>query len=129
MPKLLDANIIIRFLVADEKEKADKIEQILKINEELVLTDVTISEIIWVLSSYYKESRSEIIKKITALINLPQIRCNKKIILLALNFFEKYNIDWIDAYLVAYSQENKISEVYSYDRDLDKMKKIKRIEP
>ena len=129
MAKLLDANIIIRFLVADSKEKADAIEKLFQSDETLILTDVTISEIVWVLSSYYKDVRSEIVKKITTLIHLPQIKCSKKIILIALSWFEKYNIDWIDAYLVAYAEENTITEIYSYDRDLDKIKKIKRLEP
>ena len=91
MEKVLDANIIIRFLVDDDKEKADAIEKLLRSNETLILTDVTIAEIIWVLSSYYKEPKKDIVKKITALIHLPSIKCNKKVMITALNFFEKHN--------------------------------------
>jgi predicted nucleic acid-binding protein len=129
MEKVLDANIIIRFLIDDDKEKADAIEKLLRSDQILILTDVTISEIIWVLSSYYKEIKKEIVKKITALINLPSIKCNKKLIVTALSFFEKYNIDWIDAYLAAYTKENDLKEIYSYDLDLDKIKSIKRLTP
>lgn len=129
MSKLIDANIIIRFLLADDKKKADAIEKLLQSKEKFILTDVTISEIIWVLSSYYQEEKTAIVKKIAALINLPQITSNKKILLLALSYFKEYNIDWIDAYLTAFAQYHKIKEIYSYDKDLDKIKTIKRKEP
>ena len=129
MEKVLDANIIIRFLVDDDKEKTNAIEKLIRSNETLILTDVTIAEIIWVLSSYYKEPKKDIVKKITALIHLPSIKCNKKVIITALSFFEKHNIDWIDAYLAAYTKENDLKEIYSYDLDLDKIKSIKRLTP
>lgn len=129
MEKILDANIIIRYLVEDDKQKANAIESLLQSDKILILTDVTISEIIWVLSSYYHEKKEEIIKKITALIHLPSIKTNKSLILKALYIFQKNKIDWIDAYLAAFAIENKIETIYSYDTDLDKIKKIKRREP
>jgi len=129
MATILDANIIIRFLVNDEKEKANAVEQLLQSDKILILSDVTISEIIWVLSSYYEEKKTDIIEKITALAHLPSIKCNKKTILTALVLFKKHSIDWADAYLAAYAEESGLQEIYSYDRDLDKIKKIKRLEP
>ena len=129
MEKILDANIIIRYLVEDDKKKVDAIESLLQSNETLTLTDVTISEIIWVLSSYYQETKDEIIKKITVLIHLSSIKSNKNLILRALDIYQKNNIDWIDAYLSAYAIENNIDGIYSYDQDFDKVKKVKRIEP
>jgi len=129
MPKILDANVIIRYLVEDNEERANAIERLLKSDEELVLTDVTISEIVWVLSSYYENTRQEIVEKISSLVQLPSIKCGRRVVLVALGLFQKFNIDWVDAYLAAYAGENGFSEIYSYDRDLDKVKKIKRLEP
>lgn len=129
MVKILDANVIIRYLVADDEKKADAIERLLKSDEILILTDVTISEIVWVLSSYYENTRDEVVEKISTLVQLSSIKCSKKIILTALNLFQKHNIDWVDAYLAAYAEENNIDEIYSYDHDLDKVKGAKRLEP
>ncbi len=129
MAKILDANVIIRYLVEDDEKKADAIEHLLKSDEVLILTDVTISEIVWVLSSYYENTRNEIVEKISTLIQLSSIKCNKRLVLLALSLFQKYNIDWVDAYLAAYGEENNIDEMYSYDHDLDKVKGVKRLEP
>lgn len=129
MAKILDANVIIRYLVGDDEKKADAIERLLKSDEVLILTDVTISEIVWVLSSYYENTRDEVVEKISTLVQLSSIKCNKKIVLIALSLFQKHSIDWVDAYLAAYAEENNIGEIYSYDHDLDKIKGVKRLEP
>lgn len=129
MEKVLDANIIIRYLVEDDKKKVDAIEALLQSDEILILTDITISEIIWVLSSYYQETKNEIIRKITVLIHLSSIKSNKNLILRALDIYQKNNNDWIDAYLSAYVIENNIDGIYFYDQNFDKVKKIKRMEP
>lgn len=129
MAIILDANIIIRFLVNDDKEKAHVVEQLLRGDNTLILSDVTISEIIWVLSSYYEEEKTDIVEKIIALVHLPSIKCNKKTLLTALVLFKTHNIDWADAYLAAFTEENGLEEIYSYYRNLDKIKKIKRLEP
>lgn len=129
MAKILDANVIIRYLVEDDEKKADAIEHLLKSDEVLILTDVTVSEIIWVLSSYYENTRNEVVEKISTLVQLSSIKCNKRIILFALSLFQKHNIDWVDAYLAAYGQENNTDGIYSYDHDLDKIKGVKRLEP
>jgi predicted nucleic acid-binding protein len=129
MEKILDANLIIRYLVEDDKKKVDAIEKLFKSDINFILTDVTISEIIWVLISYYKQKKQSIINKIASLIHLPNIKSNKVLIVRALEFYKKFDIDWIDAYISAYAVENKIKEIYSYDKDLDKIKNIKRLEP
>ena len=129
MVKILDANVIIRYLIEDDEKKAGAIESLLKSDEVLILTDVTVSEIIWVLSSYYENTREEVVEKISTLVQLSSIKCNKKVVLLALSLFQKHNIDWVDAYLAAYGEENNIDKIYSYDHDLDKVKGVKRLEP
>lgn len=129
MPNLLDANLIIRYLVEGDKEKTEAVEKLLKSNEKLILPDVTVSEIIWVLSSYYETPKEEIAEKIDALLSLGCIKANKKILFQALSFYKKLNIDWVDAYLSSLAIEKKVEKIYSYDEDLDKIKEIKREEP
>lgn len=129
MPNLLDANLIIRYLVEDDKEKTEAVEKLLKSKEKLILTDVTVSEIIWVLSSYYEVPKEEIAEKVEALLLLGCIKTNKKILFQALSFYKKLNIDWVDAYLSSFATEKKIKRIYSYDKDLDKIREINREEP
>lgn len=130
MPKIVDANIILRYLVGDSPLQAGRIKKLISENKEkLILTDLTVAEIIWVLGSYYQQERKEIAEKIFSLLETPIFIVNKSLLTRAVHYFQEYNLDYIDAYLIAYGQENNISQVLSYDQSIDKVKEIKRIEP
>lgn len=130
MVKLLDANLIVRYLTQDNLRQAKAFEHLLKTaKEKLILTDVTMAEIVWVLSSYYELPKKEIIEKIEGILGLEIFEINRDIIGQALTYYRQYNLDWIDAYLAAYGKRNKIKTILSYDRDLDKISEVKRKEP
>lgn len=130
MVKLLDANLIVRYLTQDNLRQAKAFEHLLKtVKEKLILTDVTMAEIVWVLSSYYELPKKEIIEKIEGILGLEIFEINRDIIGQALTYYRQYNLDWIDAYLAAYGKRNKIKTILSYDRDLDKISEVKRKEP
>ena len=74
-------------------------------------------------------SKNEIIEKLEGILGLEVFEINRNIIGQALTYYRRYNIDWIDAYLIAYGKRNKIKTIFSYDNDLDKVKDIQRKEP
>lgn len=130
MAKIIDANIVLRFLLGDSPTKTAAIKKLLGNKEEkLILTDVTIAEIIWTLSAHYQKPKGYICEKVFYLLELPGVTFSRPLILNAILLYQNHNIDYIDAYIAAYAQENKISEIVSYDRHLDKIKEIQRIEP
>ena len=47
--------------------------------------------------------------------------------LTALDDMEKHNLDFVDALTLQTMKKNKIKEIYSNDRDFDKVKWIKRV--
>jgi predicted nucleic acid-binding protein len=127
MSDFIDSNLILRFLLDDPG--ADKVERLLKGKKKLILTDVTIAEIVWVLGLFYKWNRKTITDAITGLINLDSIVSDQELFLIILKIFKTHNVDFIDAYLAANLIRNEDGVVYSYDRDFDKIPKIKRAEP
>lgn len=128
--KLIDANLIIRYLTRDDPKKAHKVKKLLEdTNEELLLTDLTLAEIVWTLSSFYKFNKEEIIEKLQPLLIMENINCNRELLLRTLFFYKNYKLSFIDAYLSAYSMEEDLEGIYSYDRDFDKVKTVKRSEP
>lgn len=130
MLKVVDTNIIIRFLVGDQEEKTKKIKKLFEDEKEkLVLTDVTVAEIVWVLSSYYKQNKEEIVEEILSLLEVTNVVSNKSLLTQALSYFLEYSIDYIDAYLVAYARVNKSTGILSFDKSIDKVKEVKRYEP
>ena len=116
--KLLDANVIIRFLTRDHKQKAEKCRQLLaeavsgKI--QLFITDLTVAEIVWVLEKVYKRNRTDIRLKIEAILNTPHlIFQNREVVSESIVLYDIYNIDFIDAFQKVFSQKMGIKEIYS----------------
>ncbi len=128
--KLLDTNIIIRFLLQDHPKQFTAAVNLLKnLKQDLLLTDVTVAEVIWLLTTHYKFSRELAVEKIYLILNFPNIQSNKSILIRTLYFYRNFSIDYIDAYLAAYSEEENMEGIYSFDKDLDKIKEIKRFAP
>jgi len=119
---IIDTNLIIRFLLNDDAQKASKVEKILFSKDQLnVLPDLVVGEIIWVLSSFYKLPKLRIIENIRSLLNAKSISSNKVLLNKTLLVWEKHNI--------AAVAQLKNPTVYSYDNDFSKIKSIKRKEP
>lgn len=126
---LLDTNLIIRFLLNDDPKKADKIGSLLiRKKHNFLIPDMVVAEIIWVLSSYYEFEKSSIIDKIKALVHLESISCSRSLLDHSLNIWERYNISFVDAYLVAVAELGGMT-LYTYDKRLGKIPTIIAREP
>ena len=127
---LLDTNLIIRFLTADDPKKALKVKRLLSRGGQIFIPDMVFAEIAWVLNTAYGINREEIYNKLKSLLNLNAVRCDKILILLTLENYHNYSfLSFVDAYLAALVQRKQSKSFYSYDRDFDKVKGVKRIEP
>jgi predicted nucleic-acid-binding protein len=73
--KALDTNAVVRFLVQDDEKQAHAIHRILidveKKGDSVFIPAPVILETIWVLSSVYNHTRSDIVKAIDLLLALP----------------------------------------------------------
>lgn len=128
--KLLDANLILRFLLKDNLNQFKSAEAIFENPEEsLYLSELVVAEVIWVLTSYYNFSKEEAGKKIYYLLKLPTIETNQPLLIRTLYFYNNFNINFIDAYLAAFCEQNNLEGIYSFDKGLDKIKSVKRLKP
>jgi len=132
--RFIDTNIFIRFLTDDVPEKADACEEIFKQavekKETLFTTDLVIAEIVWVLESFYDLSKEDVQDKVEKILNTPNLICpNKDLVLSALNLSSEKNIDYADAYNALILKEKGIKELYSYDKDYDRIDRLDRLEP
>ena len=132
--RFLDTNIFIRFLTNDIPQKAEACEKIFKKavekKETLFTTDLVIAEIIWVLESIYELQKEEVQDKVEKILNTPNLICpHKDLILSALAIYSEKRIDYIDAYNALILREKGIEELYSYDKDYDRIDWLTRLEP
>lgn len=131
---LLDTNVILRFLVADDENAYEKTKKLFMLIESGKLTvdlELTvIYEVVYVLRSYYKREKEEIYNAISKVINLKNGRVRRKeMVKKTLYVWKEKNIGLVDGQLIAMSALGDAKRIYSFDKDLDKFDSVKRIEP
>lgn len=136
MTQFVDANIFLRYLTRDDPQKADACFRLLEKakNNEIRLTtsESVIAEVVFVLASprVYHLSRAEVRARLYPLLTLEGLRIpNQRKYLRALDLYANHSIDFEDALTVAEMEYSQIEELYSYDRDFDRLEGIKRLEP
>jgi predicted nucleic acid-binding protein len=136
--QFVDTNIFVRYLTRDDIEKAEAclrlFEQARLDKIELTSSESIMAEVVFILSSknLYGLSRQEIKIRLYPLITLPGLKLsNKGDLLRAIDIYANNNIDFEDALSIAIMERQEISELYSYDKDFDRVQgsTIKRIEP
>ena len=132
--RFIDTNIFIRYLTNDVPQKAEACEKIFKKaigkKETLFTTEMVIAEIVWVLESFYELEKEEVQDKVEKILNTTNLICpHKDLILIALTLYSEKNIDYIDAYNALILKEKGIEELYSYDKDYDRIDWLIRLEP
>lgn len=134
----IDTNIFLRHLTQDDPQKAKACLGLFKQIEDggvvAWTSDLAIAELVFVLSSKrannYGYSRQQVSQILLPLLSLKNLHIPSKG--LYPRIFEIYivqNVDFIDAYHAALIEISQKSELYSYDRDYDKMAGMNRLEP
>ena len=109
MVYLLDANIIIRFLIGDhQKHLVKSIENFKDIESaklQVEILDGVLMEVFFVLTKFYKLPKDEVIGDPKTILALNGVINSSKIILYeALSIIEAKNIDFMDALICAKSK-------------------------
>jgi len=132
----VDTDVIIRLLTGDDPRKQRASQSLFESVEAGTLTlaapDTVIADAVFVLSSprLYAQSRPQTASMLSRLVKLPSFKvAQRRMVLEALQIYAESSIDFGDAMLVANMRQESSSTLYSYDRDFDRFKGIRRIEP
>lgn len=99
-------------------------------DEQLLLSDLVAAECVYVLESFYEVERAELAEMMRAAIALPSIEVSDRSLLLrALETYELDRLDFAEAYLVANAEATGVRRVMSFDRTIDRVETVTRIEP
>lgn len=112
---LIDANVILRYLLNDVEEMANQAKEIIKIGA-WTLPEV-IAEVVYVLKSVYKVEREEISNAILEILNELEIE-HKATIIEAVKIFSETNLDFVDCVLIAYNRVEN-AKIFSFDKKLN----------
>lgn len=116
MQMLIDANVIIRYLLNDIQEQADIAEQIID-NGAYTLPEI-IAEVVYVLRNVYSMPRDEIRDCILAIISQIDIQ-HKNVMLRTMQIYADYSLDFVDCELLA-RHEILGENIFTFDEKLAK---------
>ena len=96
----------------------------------LFLTDLVAAETVYVLESFYEAPRDQVANAMRSLLSFDTVICvDSALLLRAIEVYETDRVDFAEAYLVACAETTGVGRVASFDRSLDRVSTVERIEP
>lgn len=119
---LLDTNIILRFFREDHPQHVKQVKNLFQQAEkgtiDCYVDPVVLAEVVWTLASFYNVNRSEITSKLEILlVQKWMVNEHKQTLLSALRQYQETNLDYIDCWLLAVSQEHNFP-IETFDKKL-----------
>lgn len=126
----VDTNILIRHLTGEPPELAGRATSYLRTATELLLTDLVAAETVYVLESFYEAPLEHIAEAMRSLIASESVICvDPALLLRTIEVYETGRIDFAEAYLVACAESTGVGQIVSFDRAIDRVTTVQRIEP
>jgi predicted nucleic-acid-binding protein len=126
----VDINILVRHLTGDPPAMAEQATAYLASADRLFLADLIVAETVYVLESYYEVPRDQVAQAMRSLIAFAAIETvDPALLLRAIEVYEVDRLDFAEAYLVACAESTGVGTVASFDKSIDRVKTVTRIEP
>jgi predicted nucleic acid-binding protein len=129
--RFVDANVFIYVLVESPKKDCEISKRILKRienGEETVTSLAIIQEIVdWLEYNNRKKEVRSFLVGVNSYLSLQKTNVDWDDFLSALDNVDKYKIDYVDALTLQRMKKNNITEIYSNDKDFDRVEWVRRI--
>lgn len=126
---LLDTNILVRHLTGEPADQAGRATTFLRNADSLELPSLIVAELVYVLESVYEQARSQVAALVRSVLAHPPVYAPEEAVLLrAIELYETVRVHFAEAYLAA-AAERRDGLVASFDRDLDRVDGVTRVEP
>jgi predicted nucleic-acid-binding protein len=123
MIEIIDTNVILRFLVGDDKSLFDSAEKIFKEVQDgkrkVLVKVVVVAETCFVLESFYKKSRDEVAVAMEVFLSQKWMKVEDRKALLLMWKWYRENMHFVDSFLLALSNVNNY-KITTFDKKLEK---------
>ena len=117
--KIIDANVILRYLLDDVEELADKASKIIEKDRVYILNEV-LAEVIYVLEGVYELDRKEIKDVLFEFLGLETVVIeDKRLLFESLEKYLEIKLDFVDCLLYAITKV-KGDEIFTFDKKLNR---------
>lgn len=129
--RFVDANVFIYILIKSPRESFEtsrKILQRIEAGEEAITSTAILQEVVdWLEYNRRKKEIKFFLTAVNSYISLRKTTPSWEDMLSALDYMEAKDIDYVDALTLHTMKKNGLEEIYSNDRDFDRVTWIKRI--
>jgi len=129
--RFVDANVFIYVLIKSPKEDyliSKSILERIEDGEEAMTSTAIVQEVVdWL---EYNNRRDEVGKFLTALnsyTSMMKVEVSWVEMLDALSDMKRYGLDFVDAVTLQVMKKNNVSEIYTNDKDFDRVEWVRRI--
>ena len=130
MNAFVDTNVLIRHLTGDPPGQAAQATRLLSQAGQLLLPDLIVAEVVYVLEAFYEVPRTRVAELVRAVIAFPAIEvADEPALLRAVEVYEVHRLDFADAYLVAEAEISGVNAVASFDKAIERVPTVRRVEP
>lgn len=116
MKKLIDTNVILRYLLEDHPQLSPEAKKVIE-SGAYTLPEV-LAEVVYVLKGVYKVERKEISQTLIDFMDEVNVE-NPDVMIEAFILFAETSLDFVDCILIAYHRKNGV-EIVSFDKKLNK---------
>ena len=132
--RFIDTNVLLRYLTRDDERMAraslDLLLSIESGQQSAIASPLVIFETVFTLQSFYRIDREQIRSLLAPIIALDGLQLDGKTVFLhALDIYVDVNVSFADSFNAAFMMARGIDEVYTWDRGIDRIEGILRIEP
>ena len=102
----------------------------LEAESELLLTDLVVAETVYVLESFYEAPAERVAESVRSLIAMEScVSLDAALLLRAVEVYETDRLDFAEAYLVACAETTGVDRIASFDKSIDRIGTVERVEP
>lgn len=129
MSAFVDTNVLVRHLTGDPADMAARATRFLATGRDLLVTDLVVAETVYVLESFYDAPRGQVAEAMRSLIAFASIVVvDPALLLRTIEVYETDRLDVAEAYLVACAESTGVGRVASFDRAIDRVDTVERVE-
>jgi len=130
--KALDTNILVRFLIQDDKQQTQAVKTLFSQAEEgkqsLFVTLLVVLELIWVLEAVYEVTREDILLSINELLSMPVLNFEKqKVIRQFISDAKTSSFDLSDLLIALSALQEDCEATYTFDKKASKFKFFEKL--
>jgi predicted nucleic acid-binding protein len=134
MTRFLETDAILRYLTGDDHDRATAVLELLHRvesgRERVVTSPMVIFEVVFTLQSFYGVPRAGIREMVGTILELRGLSLDgREVFIGALDLYCELNLPFADAFNACYMKRRGLAEIYTFDRDYDRVRGLKRVEP